>query len=183
MKRLLALTLAALLALGLTACGGGSQEQAAEETETGQYAGMPNPWTDVETPEEAAEGAGVGSFQVPEDGTETSAGQVAWESFRYMENLAEADGRLGTADLTVRKGVSQDGEDVSGDYTEYAYEWTLDVNGCQVPCGGSEEGLAMRVTWSAGDFDYSICVRDLDDPDAACGLDESAVEQLVTATR
>ena len=50
--------------------------------------GMANPWTDVETPDEAAEGAGVGYFMVPEENTETAAGPVNWYCFRYIEGIA-----------------------------------------------------------------------------------------------
>ena len=186
MKKILAITLAALMALALTACGAGSSEQApAEEAseESSEFAGMPNPWTEVETPEEAAEGAGVGSFQVPEDGTETSAGTVDWAVFQYMEGIAEADGWLGTAELTVRKGLQQDYEDVSGDYTEYKYEWSQEVDGQEVQCGGNEEGRAMKVTWLSDSCSYSIGIRGQGDLYDTYGVDADAVAALVSATR
>ena len=179
MKKLLALTLAALMALALTACG--AAEEPAEEEQEPAYAGMANPWSDVETPQEAAEGAGVGSFQVPESGTETTAGALEWSAFRCMEGIAEADGTLGEADLTVRKGLSQD--DISGDYREYAAAWTQDVGCLEVLCSGPEEGRASKVTWTDGEYSYSIGLRDLEDLDADCWMDEDAVETLVSAIR
>ena len=176
MKKLMMIALAAAMALTLAACGSGGSEPEAEETE-----GMANPWTEVETPEEAAEGAGVGYFQVPEEGTETSGGPVGWDVFQFMEGIAEADGWIGTADLTVRKGLNQDSEDVSGDYTEYAYDWTQEVDGWQVSCFGNEDGKAMKAIWISDNFSYSIMVRGQGDIHDTYGVDAEAIDTLVSA--
>ena len=70
MRKYIALLMAALLAVfALAACGGGQQEEAAEEeTQTEEEVGMANPWSDVDTAEEAAKGAGIDSFSI-EEGT------------------------------------------------------------------------------------------------------------------
>ena len=92
---------------------------------------MPNPWTEADSAQAAAEAAGVGYFKLPEAGTETAGGPIGWDNYRYMDLLAEANGYVGAAELTVRKGVnrpdhevSYDTADVSGDYT--AYVWSSD---------------------------------------------------------
>ena len=66
-------------------------------------------------------------------------GPIGWEFYRYTDLLAEANGYVGAAELTVRKGVnrpdhevSYDTADVSGDYTAYAYEWTIEAGGWQI---------------------------------------------------
>ena len=198
-----ALLLAAVMVLALAACGSGSaapassaasaveapasaassenaaSEPSAEESNTGN--GLANPWTDVETAEEAAEGAGVGYFQVMENGTETSGGQVSFSAFRFMEGLAEAVGGIGSAELTVRKGLKQDSTDVSGDYTEYACSWTQDVDVWQVTCYGNEDGKAMKAIWTSDNFSYSIMVRGQGDFYETYGVDADAVEALVLA--
>ena len=176
MKKLMMIALAAAMALTLAACGSGGSEPEAEETE-----GMANPWTEVETPEEAAEGAGVGYFQVPEEGTETSGGPVNWFCFQYMEGIAEADGAIGAAELTVRKGLKQDSTDVSGDYTEYAYTWTQEADGWQITCFGNEEGRMMKAIWLSDNFSYSITVRGQGDLYNTYGLGADDVVALVTA--
>lgn len=143
--------------------------------------GMVNPWSVVDTADEAAEGAGVGYFMVPEDGTETTGGSVNWYGFECMEGLAEANGSIGTADLTVRKGLKQDSEDVSGDYTEYAFSWTQETDDWEVSCFGNEEGKAMKIIWLSDNFSYSIMVRGQGDLYDTYGIDEEAVSALVAA--
>ena len=66
MRKYIALLMAALLAVfPLAACGGGQQEEAAEEeTQTEEEVGWANPWSDVDTAEEAAKGAGIDSFSI-----------------------------------------------------------------------------------------------------------------------
>ncbi len=155
----------------------GAEEEAEEEAE----AGMANPWSDAETAEEAAEGAGVGYFLVPENGTEVIGGRIDWFGFRYMDRLAEADGAVGAAELTVRKGLKQDSEDVSGDYTEYAYTWTQEADGWEVTCYGNEEGRMMKAVWLSDNFSYSVMVRGQGDFYTIYGLGAEDVIALVTA--
>ena len=184
MKKILALTLAALMALALTACGGSSEQAAEESSEAAsENMGVANPWTEAETAEAAAEGAGVGSFQLPENGTETSGGQIDWEGFQYMEGLAEADGWIGTAELTVRKGLAQDFEDPSGDYTEYRHTWEQDAGGLTVLCSGNVEGMATKVIWLSDDCSYSINVLGQGDLNDNYGLSPETVEELVSAIK
>ena len=53
----------------------------------GGEAGVANPWSTVGSAEEAASGAGIEGFMVPE-GAEISLGEVAVNQFRCMEGLA-----------------------------------------------------------------------------------------------
>ena len=117
----------------------------------------------VASAEEAAKGAGLDKFVLPMD-AQTDLGNVAdskdWMNFRYMDGFAQADFPMGAADLVVRKGLSSiDNGDVSGDYMEYAYEWTQDVNGTEAKCWGNREGAAMKTIWTKGDYSYSITAR------------------------
>ena len=97
-----------------------------------------------------------------------------------MEGIAEADGAIGAAELTVRKGLKQDTDDVSGDYTEYALEWTVESDDWQVTCYGNEENKAMKAIWLSDNFSYSILVRGQGDIYDTYGLDEEAIDALVT---
>lgn len=181
MKKLILIVLAAALCLNLTACGAGSAKQQEPENPAENSAGMANPWSDVETPEAAADGAGVGYFQVPKGGTELAGGRVDWAVFRYMTHLAEAIGYVGTAELRVRKGLKQESEDVSGDYTEYAFEWTQEADGWPVRCFGNKEGQMMKALWLSDNFSYSIMVRGQGDIHDSYGLSAEDVVALVTA--
>ncbi len=182
MKKLIALALAAVLLLALAACGNTDAEKKNEEAgESEPFAGMANPWSEAADAAAAAEGAGVGYFEVPEDGAQTDGGPLNWYVFRCMKGIAEADGAIGAAELTVRKGLKQDGEDVSGDYTEYKYEWIQDVGGTSVECCGNEEGRTMRALWTSDNFSYCILVRGQGDVFDTYGLDAETIATLVGA--
>ena len=81
----------------------------------------------------------------------------------------------------MRKGLKQDGEDVSGDYTEYAFAWMQEVDGWEVSCFGNEEGRTMKAIWISDNFSYSIMVRGQGDIYDTYGLDEEAIGALVAA--
>ena len=174
MKKILVLILAAILMIALTACGA----KETEEENSGE--GSLNPWHDAATADEAADGAGVGYFTVPENGTEVTGGRIDFTGFRYMKNLAEADGAVGAAELTVRKGLKQDSEDVSGDYTAYPYAWTQEVDGWEVYCLGNEDGKMMKAIWLSDNFSYSIVIRGQGDLAESYGVDADAVAALVS---
>ena len=149
---------------------------------------MPNPWTEADSAEAAADGADVGYFKLPEAGMEVVGGPIGWDNYRYMDLLAEANGYVGAADLTVRKGVnrpdhevSYDTSDVSGDYTAYAYDWTIEAGGWQIRCFGNEEGRAMKAIWSSDNFSYCILVRGQGDLRDTYGLGSDDIASLVDA--
>ena len=126
--------------------------------ENGGEAGVANSWSTVGSAEEAASGAGIEGFMVPE-GAEISLGEVAVNQFRCMEGLAEAVVEFPAVDMTIRKGA-RDIEiaqgDISGDYGEYTYDWKTDIDGTEVMCFGNREGEATKTIWNDGTYDYSI---------------------------
>lgn len=185
MKKYISILAAVIMLMGLTACGTGSQSQSEPSseatTEKEAMTGIANPWSKAKSPEEAAKGAGVESFVVPKELTETPNGEIRWEGFQYMKGIAEADGCIGTADLIVRKGLkAENGEDISGDYTEYKYQWNQEVGDQKVTCFGNEEGKMMRTIWTNGDYSYSIMVRGQGDHYDVYGVDAEAVEIMVS---
>ena len=175
------LILVFVLLAALTACGKSAAPAEPEPEAESAFAYMANPWTETDSPDAAAEGAGVGYFSVPEEGFVTSGGAVSWEVFPYMKGLAQANGHVGQMELIVRKGLRQDSEDVSGDYSEYKYEWTQTIDGAEVRCAGNEEGKTVRALWLSDNFSYSLLVRSLDDDSVKVGLDAEATAALVGA--
>ena len=125
----------------------------------GGQAGMANPWSDVDSAEAAAEGAGIDGFTVPE-GLEISLGPVTVEQYRCMEGLAEARVPVAAVEMTIRKGTASAADvgegDISGDYNEYQHNWTTTVGDVEVKCFGNREGEATKSVWASGDYLYSI---------------------------
>lgn len=123
-----------------------------------EMVGMANPWSDVDSAEAAAEGAGLEFFEVP-DGDEISLGKVEVEQYRCMEGIAEARIPIGAVDMTIRKGLSSaaaEPGDISGDYGEYEHSWTQSIKGLEVTCFGNREGEATKTIWNVDDYSYSI---------------------------
>ena len=184
-KRIIAVIAALGIAGAMAACAGSTSEQTAAETTAAQEqtsesgAEIPNPWTDVATAEEAAAGAGLASFTVCENGTESASGPIDWYGFRCMNGIAEADGAIGAAELTVRKGDVTLG-DISGDYNDYAYTWETDVDGTTVYCYGNTEGQAMLCEWSNGENAFCFMVQGQGDEADTYGLATDTIGPLVS---
>lgn len=125
----------------------------------GESVGMANPWSDVDSAEAAAEGAGLDTFMVPDGEAEISLGEVKVTQYRCMKGMAEAVVEFPAVEMTIRKG-DKSGEmaegDISGDYSEYKYDWTQNIKGLEVKCFGNREGEATKTIWSVDDMDYSI---------------------------
>ena len=130
----------------------------------GENVGMANPWSDVDSAEAAAEGAGLETFMVPDGEAQISLGEVNVTQYRCMKGIAEAVVEFPAVEMTIRKG-DKSGEmaegDISGDYGEYKYDWTQNIKGLEVKCFGNREGDATKTIWSVDDMDYSITVQGL----------------------
>ena len=160
----------------------------AESSSSTAEVDMPNPWSEAKTAAEAAEGAGVGYLTLPENGLEIDGGRIDLAEFRYMDLLAEADGYVGAAELTVRKGVNNpadevayDTADVSGDYTDYKHSWEIEAADWKVKCSGNEEGKVMKAVWQSDNFSYAIMVRGQGDIRDTYGLGNDDIAALVGA--
>lgn len=162
---------------------GGTQSTSASSAGSEASTGLANPWHEVASAKEAATGAGVGSFTVPEPDTVLACGKVFPWTFQYMQDIAEADGSAGAATLVVRKGVGIQGGDVSGDYNEYAHNWAQDVHGVQVLCHGNVEGASTKTTWTTGGYSYSVLAFGQGDERETFGLSEEDVALFVNNTK
>ena len=191
MKKYFVVASSLAMVLSLGACGSApaSTEPAAEPAAEEEQTEMANPWTQADTAQAAADGAGVGYFNLPENGTVLKEGvPVDFTGFQYTKLLAEADGYAGTAELVVRKGVKNPAEevaydtaDVSGDLTEYNCSWDMEAAGWQVHCFGNEDGRAMKAIWTSDNFSVSIMVRGRGDIADTYGLSGDDIATLVGA--
>lgn len=172
-KTIVAAAAAVLLALGLVACGTGND--AADTDDVGSDASssedaaqIANPWSEVETLDDAANATGF-TMAAP-DALDGYAGRTIQVMDNAMIEVIYGDADDGAAPLIyVRKSVSE-GEDISGDYNEYAESGTLDVDGIRVEVRG-EGGLWYVATWSSGGSSFSIS--------STGGLDEATLAALV----
>ena len=155
-----------ILALLMSACGG---QKNAEESAVG----LPNPWSEAADAEEAAQGAGLDSFMVPEalfcfpNGFEGPA-------FQYTKGLAQAQYQDGQNRLVLRKGLGE--EDISGDYTAYPETWEINWKGLSIQCSGAE-GKVGLARWSVDGCSFSLGWYALEGE--STGLSEEEVCSLV----
>ena len=147
---------------------------AAEES-----AGLANPWSNVESAEEAAAGAGIDSFVIAEN-PGIDLGENYRRTYRCMDGIAEAYLEYPASALTVRKGTLAEEGDISGDYTDYANTWTQDVNGIEVTCFGNREGDASKSIWTVGDMCFSIVAEGLGG-DEDFGLNADRLTEMVNS--
>lgn len=159
----------------------GLAEALEEEGADPESIGMANPWSDVDSAEAAAELAVTGEFNVPENGAEVGDMVVHIDGFRAMDGLAEANGLIGSAELTLRKGIRDKNDpsfEVSGDYNTYKNEWTIGLDGFELHCFGNADGQAKKVTWNTDNFSYSINVQGQGDESETFGLNDDTVIAL-----
>lgn len=138
---------------------------------------MANPWKNAASEEEAAQGAGLSSFVLPEAPEFLSEG-FEGPTFRYMSGLAEAIYVDGENRMTIRKGVGD--EDVSGDYSEYLFSWEVDLQGLEVYCAGERDEVKLA-RWAYDGNAYSLSYNP--GLNELPGLSESDVMSLISQIR
>ena len=111
--------------------------------------GMPNPFTDNDTLEEAEKNAGF-SIQVPE-----KIGGVSATAFRNSgQEMLEVIYYNGEQEVArIRKGTGM--EDISGDYTKYSDVKTEKIGDWDVTLKGND-GKVVLAVWNDGTYSYSI---------------------------
>jgi type IV secretory pathway TrbL component len=181
LKKILGLAAAAVLASTLLMIGGCSSNSsgstaststassaasssASSEASSSSSAGIANPWQDAASAEEAAAGAGIDAFPLPE-GEIADLGKPFDITYRYMNGMAEARYEFGASAITVRTAKLAEGEsfDISGDYNTYAHEWTENIANLPIACAGNREGESTKTYWGNdnGDVAHSLVAEGL----------------------
>lgn len=195
MRKLATILCAAMLAAALAGCASGNSSsasassasspesasagassEASASAESSGSVGIPNPWTDADSAQAAAEGAGVGSFEVA-DNLGLDDLNLFDPAYSYMEDIAQVQLQGGAFDVTVRKSLTTGGMELSGDYTDYPEFWVADIDGIEVSCHGFEAGKAAAFEWCADDANYSVLFRGLGGENMA--VDESEVAAII----
>ena len=133
-------------------------------TETGDNAQIPNPLTEHES---LAALTGAVGFDVP--APSVPEGYTAELYLDIGGKVAEINYRNGEKELCYR--VSRGSGDISGVYTTYSTEKTLDVKGVSVKAQGNAS--TELATWSTGDFTWSVYAPD--------GLTDAQVQQIAAS--
>lgn len=168
------------LALPIAACTKTEQETTVVTAVTESSGGMGNPWKSADTLDQAAEGAGLGRFDLA-DGLSVGDVPVRIDRIRYTDGLVEIECSFADVSMVIRKGLVEAGinRDVSGDYNSYAAEWTQNVKGLEVDCYGFEEGKAVKLLWSVDDYSFAILVEA--EGGADYGLSADEISSLINA--
>lgn len=136
-----------------------SAAEATTSAVEGQETGMANPWRMAQTAAEAGQGAGIGSFEVPD---ELEIGGVKYGNsvFFYMDGIAQVtygDDADIVSTAVVRKSNTFSGkEGLAGDYNEYAETWTQNHKGLEISCYGNKQDAAQLVMWKVDNDSYAI---------------------------
>ena len=168
MKKLLIFTVTAAMLLSLAACSQSAKPAAkpdqpaqtetadsknvqAETAET-ENVQIPNPWTDYDSKDAAAQAAGF-DFTVPDEisGCSEKSYRVLSAAGDVMFEIIYASGEDETA--RIRKAPGAD--DVSDEYAETE---TVDAGGVSVTMKG-ENGLVKLAVWTNGDYSYVLSVE------------------------
>ena len=156
MKKIL---LMSVLCLAIIACG--KKEEAKQEmAETRnvtqeQSVGVPNPFVEVKTLEEASKIAGF-TLEVPET-YEDYKKQVIQAIENDMIEVIYYDENSEHEGLRIRKAKGTD--DISGDYNEYKDVETVKVGDFEVTEKGSEGNISVAI-WNDGTYSYAINVAE-----------------------
>ena len=203
-KRLIGFVASALLAcsiVGLTGCSSQptgpssastsssansaslSQTSASSEAASSRSAAIANPWSDVASADEAAKGAGLDAFALP-DGEIADLGKPFEITYRYMDGMVQARFEFPASAVTVRTSSSEgvEGADISGDYNTYAHEWTEEIDGVTVMCAGNREGESTRTYWNADGLYHSLVAEGLGG-DENFGLTSERIAVFVEAMK
>lgn len=160
-KKWIALIVVAVVASSLIALAGCSPSSSGS-SESSSAAGMANPWSEAASAEEAAAGAGIDSFALPE-GEIADMGKPLEVTYRYMDGMAEAQYDFGASMVTVRTAKLAEGDsyDISGDYNSYTEEWTETISNMPIACAGNKKGESIKTYWGEEDVAHSIVAQGL----------------------
>ena len=165
MKKILLLITILILAFAFTACGGEANTEANNEEVNNEIA---SPWIDCANLDEAAQVAGF-DIDAPKriDGyPKTFIQAMENEMIQVFYSDKDLEDETSAAVL-IRKGF---GDDISGDYNEYAENKTVEMHGISVNLSGND-GLIYKALWQQDGFAYSI--------GADKGIEEALVNDLV----
>lgn len=125
--------------------------------------GLPNPWTETESLEEAIRISGI-AFDPP--AAEALPEGMELFFYRAMPGTIEADYSNGEDELTIRASMDENGYCLAGDYNTYSHEWQENIKGLKIDCLGDGKNANVAV-FGAGDLAFALC--------SACGKEGAGI--------
>jgi hypothetical protein len=156
MKKLIAITLCAVMAISFTACANNSPSKDNPQKQAiGSSVEIPSPFVDCNTMDDAGKIAGF-TLTIPE----TMPKGYALKLIQAVENdMVQVFYENGEKEIIIRKAKSS--KDISGDHNEYKESNTMTVDSLKVSTRGND-GKVNVATWSDGEFTYEILSESLD---------------------
>lgn len=199
MKKLLVLAAALALAVGLCACGSQASSSAAS---SGSQAAMSasdksasasqvasasassdtTNWTETDTADEAAKGAGFERFGVPSR-TVIANYTFANPDYSYADHVAQAVYDIpGYVKLTIRKAEGDHKVPLTArDASEFAQTWKETHEGLEVTCYGDEKDDAIIFLWKDGSKEYGATIES--EGATKVTMDDEDVDDIVKAVK
>ncbi|MBR2836168.1 MAG: hypothetical protein IKE43_10755 [Coriobacteriales bacterium] len=133
----------------------------------------------VQTAQEAADGAGVGSFVAFEDLEGLSLTNTS-NFYYYENNRADAIAFYDGIVLFVDKATYDYDGTVANDDRDFSLEWSQSINGISVDCYGYNKEEVCKATFTDGTYLYGIVAYGPDD-NIEAGLSLADLAVLVNA--
>ena len=161
MKKLITVTLCAVIALSFAACSNNSRSEnnPPKGAIGGEDVQIPSPFVNCDTMDGAEKIAGF-NVTVPEKMPEGYAQKL----IQAVENeMVQVFYENGEREILIRKAASKakSSEDISGDYNEYEESKAMAVGSLKVSTRGND-GKVNVAAWSDGKFTFAILADSLD---------------------
>lgn len=167
MKKLIAITLCAVMALSFAACSNTSPSKDNPQKQTSGDQ-IPNPWVDCNAMTDAEKISGF-NVTLPKKMPEGYEQKLIQAVEKKMVQVFYENGEK---EILIRKAKGS--EDISGDYNKYNENNTVTVDGLEISTKGND-GKINVATWSDGEYTYAI-TNDT-------GLETATINDMVAGIR
>ncbi|WP_085832284.1 DUF4367 domain-containing protein [Clostridium merdae] len=167
MKKRIAILLCAVLAFSFTACTQEKPEAKDDPQKNSSTQQIPNPWVDCQTIADAEKLAGFTVLvpkSIPDGYTEDAIQAI-------KDSTVQIIYKNGEAQIVYRQGRGT--EDISGVYTEYKENSTLEIGDLTVAVKGND-GKIYLATWKYGDDSFSIYANS-----ESKGMDRQTMSEMI----
>lgn len=171
MKKLIAITLCAFMAMSFAACSNNSPSNDNPQKQVIGGDEIPNPFVDCDTMADAEKIAGF-NITVPEKMLEGYAQKLIQAVEKEMVQVFYENGEK---EILIRKAKGS--EDISGDYNEYKENNTVTVGSLKVSTRGNDGKVNVAI-WVDEEYTYSITANL-----GETGLDVNTINDMVGSIR
>ena len=183
MKRVATIAMAMALVLALSGCAASASSKSSSATMSASDASASASaasWTSVISAAEAAKGAGLTSFSMP-DRTVIADIVFTNPAYSYTTGVAQAKYDNG-ASLIIRKDDgSHSAQLTDSDVSKLTATWTKTYEGVEVTCYGVARGAATYITWKTNAGEYGVTLQSADSKELA--MDEEDIADIVRAIK